>query len=415
MENANKHLTKEKIHELIAIHRRNLAIYREQAAKFGSLYVPPHILGEIDTESTSITNLENELEQRYATTQTKTVPIPAISENIRNDLIQARIFTERRQIPEARAWLQRILLTNSTIGEAWYLLGSMLNDTNQQADAFARAKTHGFTLEKPRELSKVGMWSFIGFTMLMALMVTAPLTIQHSYLSSKFVLGAAGVLALCIFLIYSIMQVREGWTTNLATEARIRRRSYGILLIGIGTMFLFCIVGLALMYRSYVQTGILDRTVAANLIIVCMGAVLLLLIIGPLAIVEVFPEAAINPMLAKIFDYGIILTGLTLALLTWLAHDSLPLWMQLAVGFAGLFIIIIALLSLKRGDSFFTTMVRFSHLDLTLKSSVNPDQPQKPRRTATTILITLGTWIVLESLSAILQLYVQDGWKSLLK
>lgn len=54
---------KELLRKALALHKRNLYHLREQKAKFGSLFVPLHIINQIDDERQAIEQIEAELKQ----------------------------------------------------------------------------------------------------------------------------------------------------------------------------------------------------------------------------------------------------------------------------------------------------------------------------------------------------------------
>jgi competence ComEA-like helix-hairpin-helix protein len=79
----------------------------------------------------------------------------------------------------------------------------------------------------------------------------------------------------------------------------------------------------------------------------------------PVLLVVWRPALAASPRLARLFDMGLALTALGLALVVWVFGGALPLWFSVLNGLWGLFFGYVALRALRSGESPFFPLARY--------------------------------------------------------
>ncbi|NOK63783.1 MAG: hypothetical protein GFH27_549283n15 [Chloroflexi bacterium AL-W] len=154
------------------------------------------------------------------------------------------------------------------------------------------------------------------------------------------------------------------------------------------------------------------------------------------------PDLAQSSWLAGIFDTSIVLFGLMLLLGIQADMVFLPVWLLSISSFAGMILIIVAIISIRRGESFFQSTLDFIDMKALAKRAKTiddwrhwlnirlPDSNEQkelksvlesmyPQSRGPTILhvsvFMIGSWIILTALGAIIELYVQSWWEALFK
>ncbi len=176
------------------------------------------------------------------------------------------------------------------------------------------------------------------------------------------------------------------------------------------------------------------------LIIGLVSFIFLYLFMVPQIVVWRRPELATNSWLSGLFDMAIALFGLLLILGIRANQQFLPLWLLLLSGVAGLIIVVIAVVSLRRGESFFHASLDFIDPRIIIRQQATIDdwrawlnsrlpdpQEQKALKEALVeiyrpsasqtlvrfLVLGVGGWIVLTVIGAIIELYAQDWWQRL--
>ena len=154
------------------------------------------------------------------------------------------------------------------------------------------------------------------------------------------------------------------------------------------------------------------------------------------------PQLAENRLLARIFDSAFLIAGLALIWALRLQIEGLPLWFLLLAALAGGMIIIVAILSVRRGESFFRTALDFmdirqherevqdrderlswlnkhlpdSSAQRLLQSALNDRYRNSTGQSIRMALLSsLGGWLFLTALEAIFQSYVLVSWEAWVK
>lgn len=260
----------------------------------------------------------------------------------------------------------------------------------------------------------------------------------------KLAIAISGIATLFCFLIFSITRASVALITS---KARIRRVSrVGLIGFGLSLGFGFLIIlGTIVYYQFYspykwmeIQGGQSRAVFIGGL--VCFA--ILLLFATPQLIAWRRPDLITQRWLSGIFDAGIMLFGLLLILGFRTNMLSIPLWMLLLISITGGIVVIIAFVSIRRGETFFNASLDFidsrtiaKHKTTTddwrmwinsrlpdpeqqkaLKKSLDIIYQSSPTQTWAQILVLgIGGWIILTALDAIIQLYVQQWWTNLFK
>jgi competence ComEA-like helix-hairpin-helix protein len=160
----------------------------------------------------------------------------------------------------------------------------------------------------------------------------------------------------------------------------------------------------------------------------------------PQLVVLLKPELAANRWISSIFDISIGISGLMLIAI--ISTNIFPFWLLLLCSLAGLFVVIIATVSIRRGESFFQASLDFidprvltrkqmstdnwrtwlnanapgSERQKALRDALNEIYRPSPTQTFLRVFVLgIGGWLVLTAISAIIELYVQNWWEGLFK
>lgn len=369
---------------------------------------------------------------------------------MRQLLDTARTALEREQPQVARILLEHAVRSEPKNGEAWYLLGQAVDDPQQRLDCTARANAAGFTpaveVPKKRAWSDVFFWLIIFLCLVMALLIIGLTIIDPAirartslWTQSTIWLTASGAVMLVCLALFSVGRIGAALTTIPARARQFSRLALRLIGLGIISGFVLVVVGSMTLYQQYVSFGTVNQNQVVNLAWVGGLTLILSLLLGPQLIVSSLPRAANSPTLRRIFDTGVALLGLILAVLVRFSVNILPAWLLVLIGAAALIILIIAVVGIWRGDSFFQASLDFldpvpvlrrptsqawiAWVDKylpdpedqqTLKrvlQEMNP--PSHIRALMNFIFVGLGLWLLQQVAGAIIEMYVQDRLRNL--
>jgi len=260
----------------------------------------------------------------------------------------------------------------------------------------------------------------------------------------KWAIAMSAIATLFCFLIFSITRASVALISSKSKTRRVSR--FGLvgsaLSLGFG---LLIILGTIVYYQFYSPYGWVEIQGVQNRLVFIGGLAcfaLLLLFTVPQLIAWRRPDLITQRWLSGIFDFGIMLFGLLLILGFRINILVIPLGMLVLMSIAGAIVVVVALISIRRGESFFAASLDFidpktiaRHKTTTddwrmwinsrlpdpeqqkaLKKALDSTYQSSPTQSLMQILILgIGGWIVLATLDAIIELYVQDWWKSLFK
>jgi hypothetical protein len=430
-------LSDDQLSEQLKVHRRNYEILAQQVAGFGKQHAPVHKLTELDDEQSSIKAVLAEYKRRSATPPPPKSPAEADqsmsgkpllqpSQNIRVDLLLARVLIRRGDNLQ-RAWstLQSVLLADAAQGEAWHMIGQLLDDPAQRANALERAARHGYGGNKKRNWNGVILWGVLSLVMLISGLVIVVSWLQASQrrpiTGGMMVVAGSGLVVFACLTLFCLNNLREDWTRDRAAAERLKRRSYMIISAAMLGMTLFILINLAAMYRQSILGLPIADSWITNLIIVSALTGALMVTIGPLAFIEIFPELILSRGLARFFDGGVVGMGVILAGLVTLGRAALPWWILGSAAIVGLSLIGIALISYGRGDSFFDAILDIatarkpSLIDIPKPPPTSKSEQPHWAKLIRKAIFAVGGWIILAVIGAIIELYVQDWWQRIFK
>lgn len=380
-EKSYEEMSTDELREKLEYHQRNVAILSKFLADLGEFHLPIHTLKDLDAQQRSIAAILDEFTQRgqpavVGKTEWSGGPRLQPSQNIRGDLLLARALV-RRGDNQQRAWstLQSIMLADASRGEAWHLISQLLDDPAQRAEALERAARHGYGGSKKRNVSDAIMWLLCSLAMLLGGALVSIYWLEASrrgrVTGGMNGMAGAGLLVFGCMAFYFLSNFQQDWTRDRQAARRAQGRGYRVMLAGILGMVLFTLLSAAWIYQRSILGLPIPADSLTNLLLIGVFAFALSVIVGPLALVEIAPELALSRGLARFFDGGVVLVAVILAGLALIGRPVLPWWALVGAAVVGLSLIGIAVISYRRGDSFFDAM-----LDLTGSNISKPPRRQ---------------------------------------
>lgn len=219
---------------------------------------------------------------------------------------------------------------------------------------------------KERSWSDAGLWLLIllcllPVTLLLLLLVVNVLWQATVVEPLKIIAAVAGIGALFCFSLFAGLRMGVALTRRRTRAQQLARAALGSMAIA-----LFVGVPLLLGTVAYWWSGAgpaQDSSEAGQTLLTpSMGLFALLLLylfMTPQIMVWWRPTLADSRWLARIFDSAFLLAGLALIGGLRLQIEGWPFWFLLLAALAGGLIIVIAILAVRRGDSFFRTTLDF--------------------------------------------------------
>ncbi|MCE7981590.1 MAG: helix-hairpin-helix domain-containing protein [Caldilinea sp. CFX5] len=300
---------------------------------------------------------------------------------------------------------------------------------------------------KQRSWRDAGLWlvvllCLLPATLLLLLLVVNALWQAATVEPIKIAAAVSGIGALVCFALFA------GLRMSVALS-RERRRAQQLARAALGSMAIALFVGVPLLLGTVAYWwGSIGPTedsskAGQTLLTPSMGLFALLLLylfMTPQIIVWWRPALADSRWLARIFDAAFLLAGLALIGGLRLQIDGWPFWFLLLAALAGSLIIVIAILAVRRGDSFFRTTLDFLDTRRRWQETITADawrywiavhlpepEHQKSMQAALTemhrptagqtllktFILGMGYWFLLTVIEAIVELYAQDLWAKL--
>lgn len=260
----------------------------------------------------------------------------------------------------------------------------------------------------------------------------------------KVAISICGIATLFCFLIFAITRTSVAIISSKARTRRVSR--FGLIWLALSLGFGFLIIlGAIVYYQFYSPYGWTEIKGSQSRVIFVGGLVcfaFLLLFVVPQLIAWRRPDLITKRWLSGIFDFGIMAFGLLLILGFRSNILNIPLWLLILISITGGIVVIISFISIRRGETFFCASLDFidpriiakhnttiddwrmwinSHLpdpeeQKALKKALDIIYQTSPTQTLLQFLVlSIGGWLVLTALDAIVQLYVQQWWTSLFK
>lgn len=297
-------------------------------------------------------------------------------------------------------------------------------------------------------------WSIICLIISLSILQIALIIFTSSNLTSdtetdsetrlKIAISICGIATLFCFLIFSITRTSVALISSKARTRRVSRFGLVGLALSLGFGFLI-ILGTIVYYQFYSPYGWAEIQGSQSRVIFVGGVVcfaFLLLFAIPQLIAWRRPDLITQRWLSGIFDFGIMIFGLLLILGFRANILAIPLWLLILISITGVIVVIISFVSIRRGETFFSASLDFidprtiakhktttddwrmwinSHLpdpeeQKALKKALDIIYQTSPTQTMLQVLVlSIGGWLVLTALDAIVQLYVQQWWTNLFK
>lgn len=219
---------------------------------------------------------------------------------------------------------------------------------------------------KERSWSDASLWLVIllcllPVTLLLLLLVVNVLLQAGVVEPIHIIVAASGIGALFCFSVFAGLRMGVALT-------RRRERAQQLARAALGSMAIALFVGVPLLLSSavywWVSAGI---TQASSKIgqafpmpsVGLLALLLLYLFMTPQIMVWWRPALAESRWLARIFDSAFLLAGLALMWSLRLQSEGWPFWFLLLAALAGGLIVVVAILAVRRGDSFFRASLDF--------------------------------------------------------
>lgn len=260
----------------------------------------------------------------------------------------------------------------------------------------------------------------------------------------KILMIILGTTILICFAVYAATRVGVELTSNKKHARKLSRGGLLSMAVVLSLSVVLC-VGTIIYSQFYSLSGwttFRATSSAWTLVIGLISFVFLFLFMVPQLIVWRRPSLASNPWLSGVFDVTIGLFGVVLLLIIILSREFLPLWLLLLSVVAGVMVVLIAVVSIRRGESFLHASLDFVDpgalarqkntvdawrrwLNVRLPDPVQQRElkdalediyrPSPVQTFARVLILNVGGWVVVAAIGAIIELYIQDWWRSLTK
>jgi len=299
---------------------------------------------------------------------------------------------------------------------------------------------------KQRSWSDAGLWLVILICLLpvtlLLLLLVVSMVLQAAVVEPiKIIAAVSGIGALVCFSVFAALRMGVAWT-------RRRERAQQLARAALGSMAIALFVGVPLLLGSaaywWYGAGIVQNGSKAGqaLLTPSMGLFALLLLylfMTPQIMVWWRPALAESRWLARIFDSAFLLAGLALIGGLRLQIEGWPFWFLLLAALAGGLIVVVAMLAIRRGESFFRTSLDFLDTRRRLQETKTADHwrywvatqlpdpaQQKSVQVALnemhrvapsqailrTLVMGVGWWLLTTAVEAIIELYAQRIWEA---
>ncbi len=302
-------------------------------------------------------------------------------------------------------------------------------------------------MPKARSWSDAALWIIIlvcllPATLLLLILVANAVGQTNTIKPIQIVAAAFGIAALLCFCAFAALRMGVALTRQRPRAQKLARAalaSMSIALFGgipvlLGSAAYWWYSVERAQNRSDAEQSFLAPSVGM------LALLLLYLLMTPQIIVWWRPQLAESRWLALVFDSTFVLAGL---MLIWAMREqvqALPVWLLLLTGLAGILVVIVAILSLRRGESFFRTSLDFLDPRRRLQAATTadhwrywvathlPDPVQQKQLQATlnamhqsapgqiilkTLIIGVGWWLLTTAAGAIVELYALGVWAKL--
>lgn len=297
---------------------------------------------------------------------------------------------------------------------------------------------------KQRSWSDTFLWLSILICLLPVILLLSILVVNAIWQGDaielpQIIAAAGGVGVLLCFSIFATFRMSVALTRQRERARRLAR-------VALASMALALFVGIPLLFGSafywWYSSGaahdvILSGQLFSPSAVGLFALLLLYLFMIPQIIVWRRPQLAESRWLAGIFDFAFALAGLMLTLAVRIQVKGWPLWFLLLAALAGGVVIVVSLLAIRRGESFFHAtldfldMRRHTQAAATLDTwkywvSISLPNPAQQRLVQTalnemhrptpgqtfskTVILGIGWWFLITALEAIVQSYVQIYW-----
>lgn len=298
--------------------------------------------------------------------------------------------------------------------------------------------------EKKRSWSEAFIWivvllCLLSATMLLVVLVILALRQGMAVEPYRLVAGFCGIGALVGFVFFAALRLGVALTRNRDRAHWLARGALGVMAL---TLFvgvpILLIGGIYWWFVSGGAAGFRADQLLSPTVVGVVALCLLYLLITPQLIVWWRPQLADARWLAAIFDSAFLLGGLLLTLGVRVQIGGWSPWFLLLAALAGVMLITVAIVALRRGDSFFLASLDMFHpqrrtqridtldrwrywLNTYLPLPANQRDVQtllndiyRPQTGRLVLLGALGWWLLGTAVGAIVQFHIQGWWQLLL-